>query len=89
MRTMLGRLRFRLEHRLGAARMSDYLDGELGQVLRRRLAHHLSECHECRELLVSLRQVLAVLQDAARVDDAREVAPPLAAAVLARLDEPA
>jgi anti-sigma factor RsiW len=85
---MLARLRFSLEHRLGAARMSDYLDGDLGQVLRRRLAHHLSECHECRELLASLRQVLAVLQGAAR-DDAREAAPPLAGAVLARLDEPA
>jgi anti-sigma factor RsiW len=85
-RAMLGRLRFTLEHRLGAARMSDYVDGELGQVLRRRLAHHLSECHECRELLVSLRRLLAVLQDAAAAN-AREPAPPLAATVLARLDE--
>jgi anti-sigma factor RsiW len=85
---MLGRLRFSLEHRLGAARMSDYLDGELGQVLRRRLAHHLPECHECRELLASLRQVLAVLQGAVTAD-AHEPAPALAAAVLARLDEPA
>jgi anti-sigma factor RsiW len=88
MRTMFGRLRFRLEHRLGAARMSDYVDGELGQILRRRLIHHLSECHECRELLVSLRQLVAVLRDAATAD-AHEPAPPLAAAVVARLDEPA
>jgi anti-sigma factor RsiW len=88
MRTMLDRLRFSLEHRLGAARMSDYIDGELGQVLRRRLIHHLSECHECRELLVSLRQLAAVLRGAATAD-AHEPAPPLAAAVLARLDDPA
>jgi anti-sigma factor RsiW len=87
MPTMLGRLRFSLEHRLGAARMSDYLDGELGQVLRRRLIHHLAECHECRELLVSLRQLVGVLRGAAAAD-AHEPGPPLAAAVLARLDEP-
>jgi anti-sigma factor RsiW len=84
---MLGRVRFSLEHRLGAARMSDYLDGELGRVLRGRLIHHLSECHECRELLASLRLLVGVLRGAA-VADAHEPAPRLAAAVLARLDEP-
>jgi anti-sigma factor RsiW len=88
MQTMLGRLRFGLEHRLGAARMSDYLDGELRQVLRRQLIHHLSECHECRELLASLRRLRTVLRSAA-VADASEPAPPLAAATLARLDDPA
>ena len=87
MRKLAGRLRFSLEHRLGAAHMSDYLNGELGQVLRRRLIHHLSECHECRELLESLRQLASVLRGAAAAD-AHEPAPPLAAAVLARLDEP-
>ncbi len=88
MRTMFGRLRFRLEHRLGAARMSDYLDGELGQVVRRRLTRHLSECHECRELLASLHQLLAVLRTATAAG-AHEPGPPLAAAVLARLHDPA
>ena len=88
MRTMLGRIRFRRDHHLGATRMSDYLDEELRQVLRRRLADHLSECHECRELLASLRQLLAVLRSAV-VAEPREPVPPLAAAVLARLDEPA
>ena len=88
MQTMLGRLRFNLEHRLGAARMSDYLDGELRQVLRRQLIHHLSECHECRELLGSLRRLRTVLRGAA-VADAHEPTPLLAAAVLARLDDPA
>ena len=88
MQTIFGRLRFRLEHHLGAARMSDYLDGELEQVLRRRLIHHLSEGHECRELLVSLRQLVATLHGAASADGV-EPAPPIAAAVLARLDEPA
>jgi anti-sigma factor RsiW len=68
--------------------MSDYIDEDLGRAVRRRLAHHLSECHECRELLASLRQVLAVLQGAVTAD-AHEPAPALAAAVLARLDEPA
>ena len=75
----LGRMRFALDHRLASARMSDYLDEELGRAMRRRLTHHLSECHECRELLASLRRVLAVL-GAAAAADAREPAPPLAAA---------
>jgi anti-sigma factor RsiW len=84
----LARLRFGLDHRLAGARMSDYLDDELGQLIRRRLTHHLSECHECRELLASLRHVLAVLHGAAAVDG-YEAAPPLTAAVLARLGESA
>ncbi len=87
MRQLSRRPRFGLEHRLGAARMSDYLDGELGPVLRRRLIHHLSECHECRELLASLRLLVGVLRAAATAD-AHEPTPPLAAAVRAQLDEP-
>jgi anti-sigma factor RsiW len=87
MRRLLARVRFGLEHRLSAVRMSDYVDDELGRAMRRRLIHHLSECHECRELLVSLRQLVGVLREAAAAD-AHEPGPPLAAAVLARLDEP-
>ena len=87
MRTLIARVRFGLEHRLSATRMSDYVDDELGRAMRRRLIHHLSECHECRALLASLRQLVGVLRVAA-MSDAREPAPPLAAAVLARLDEP-
>jgi Putative zinc-finger len=88
MRRRLSRVRFGLDHRLTSSRMSDYIDDELGRAFRRRLIHHLSECHECRELLASLRQLVAVLRGAA-VANADEPAPPLAAAVLARLDEPA
>jgi anti-sigma factor RsiW len=88
MRSMLERVRFGFDHRLTAPRMSDYIDDQLGRTMRRRLTHHLSECHECRELLASLRQLVAVLHDAAAAD-AHEPAPPLAAAVLGRLDEPA
>ncbi len=80
-------IRFRLEHRLSGARMSDYIDEELGRAVRQRVTHHLSECHECRELLASLRQLLVALRGAATAD-AVEPVPPLAAAVLARLDEP-
>jgi anti-sigma factor RsiW len=86
MRRRLGRLRFGLDHRLTTARMSAYIDDELGRAMRRRLMHHLSECHECRELLVSLKQLLAVLGGAAAAE-VHEPAPPLAAAVLARLDK--
>jgi anti-sigma factor RsiW len=68
--------------------MSGYVDGDLGAVARRRLAHHLSECHECRALLGSLQQLLGALGRAAALDTA-EPAPQIAVAVLARLDEPA
>jgi anti-sigma factor RsiW len=88
MRRRLHRVRFGLDHRLAAARMSDYIDDQLGRAMRRLIIHHLSECHECRELLASLHRLLAVLHGAAAAD-AHEPAPPLAAAVLARLDEPA
>jgi anti-sigma factor RsiW len=88
MRKRLRRVRFDLDHRFGSTRMSDYIDDQLGRAVRRRLIRHLSECHECRELLASLRQLRLVLRDAAAAD-ANEPAPPLAAAVLARLHEPA
>ena len=87
MRERLQRVRFGFDHRLAAPRMSDYVDDELGRAVRRRVTHHLSECHECRELLASLHRLLAVLRGAATAN-ALEPAPPLAAAVLARLDEP-
>jgi anti-sigma factor RsiW len=88
MRKRLRRIRFDLDHRFGTTRMSDYIDDELGRAVGQRLIRHLAECHECRELLTSLRQLRRVLRDAATAD-AVEPAPPLAAAVLARLDEPA
>jgi anti-sigma factor RsiW len=88
MRRRLERVRFGLDHRLATARMSDYIDDQLGRPMRGRIIHHLSECHECRELLASLRQLVAVLRGAAAAA-AHEPAPPLGAAVLARLDEPA
>jgi anti-sigma factor RsiW len=87
MRRRLRHIRFGLDHRFAVTRMSDYIDDELGRAVHRRLTHHLSECHECRALLASLRHLLAVLGGVAAAD-AHEPAPPLAAAVLARLDEP-
>ena len=80
------RLGFTLEHRWAPGRMSRCLDDQLGPILRRRLAHHLAECEECRALLESLQHLLGVLGRAAQAD-AREPAPPLAAAVQARLHE--
>ena len=80
------RLGFALDHRWVPGRMSRYLDDQLGTILRRRLAHHLSECQECRALLASLQHLLGVLGRAAQAG-ADEPAPPLAAAVRARLHE--
>jgi anti-sigma factor RsiW len=41
--------------------MSAYLDEELSPRRRRRLERHVGECEQCRLLLASLREMLAVL----------------------------
>ncbi len=81
---VLGRIRFAREHRLTTARMSEYIDGELATSRRARATRHLSQCARCRELEASLRRLVTALADAAVVD-AREPAPEISAAVLARL----
>jgi peptide-methionine (R)-S-oxide reductase len=81
------RARFRRDHRWVPARMSDYVEEDLGGSRRTRMERHLRECEECRRLLAGLRRTLELLHrpDAGgdRVDALR-----MAAAVRARLHEP-
>lgn len=54
-------LRQMLEHRFTTAHASDYLDGDLSAEGRRRVERHISVCPRCRELVASLRRMLATL----------------------------
>jgi anti-sigma factor RsiW len=50
--------RFMREHRWTDARLSEYLDGELGEHQRARLEEHVRWCPECRRVLESLRRTV-------------------------------
>jgi anti-sigma factor RsiW len=41
--------------------MSAYLDDELGERSRRRVARHAADCPECRSVLHSLRRLIGAL----------------------------
>jgi anti-sigma factor RsiW len=47
-----------IAHDAWTDRLSEYLDGELGPVARRRLEHHLRRCSRCSALLEDLRGVV-------------------------------
>jgi anti-sigma factor RsiW len=86
MSTLGQRLGFRLDHRWVPAHLSAYLDGELGARGRARVQRHARACRECRRLLQSVREMLALLR---AQPPARAPAPAeLASAVRARLAEP-
>jgi anti-sigma factor RsiW len=42
--------------------MSDYVDGDLDRVGRRRVERHVRFCHRCHTVLDNLRQTLARLR---------------------------
>ena len=79
--------RFEQDHRWAPDQMSALLDGELAAGARQRLARHLSECDECRRLLVGLRAMIATLgglgAPRGEIDTVQ-----FAKAVRARLSEP-
>ncbi len=54
-------LRFRRDHRFTYEHASDYLDGDLGDAGRARVADHIRWCPKCHELLTSLRRTVAAL----------------------------
>jgi anti-sigma factor RsiW len=51
-------------------RISDYLDGALGQGARRQVEHHLASCAECASLLADLERVVARARAMAEADAA-------------------
>jgi anti-sigma factor RsiW len=74
-------LRFMREHRFAQARLSEYLDGELGGQEQRRVHEHIELCPDCRRVLEQLRRTVAAL---ARLGE-RRTDGPVADGVIARL----
>ena len=62
MSVALHRVRFWSDHRWAQARMSDYLDEELGSAPRGRMQRHVGECDDCRRLLAGLRAMVTLLR---------------------------
>ena len=52
---------FMRRHRWTAARLSEYLDGELSDRERARVEEHTGMCPECSRLLATLRRTLREL----------------------------
>ena len=50
------------------AALSDYLDSDLPDEIRRRLEHHLAECQTCQVLYDSTRKTLRIVTDSASFD---------------------
>ncbi len=80
MRRLHYRLGFLRDHRWVPQHASEYLDRELDAGQRRRIERHIQDCEQCRELVRSLRALLAAL--GAIGDDEPPV---VAAAVLASI----
>jgi anti-sigma factor RsiW len=87
MSSLFHRWRFQRDHRWAPDRMSDFLDGDLGDGARRRIERHVGECAECRRVLRGLRGVLDALHRLPAPSGAPD-ALQIAAAVRLRLNEP-
>ena len=62
------------DHRWTHPRLSEYLDGELGEGQRARVEEHVRWCPECRRVLESLRRTVEGLMGL-RVAAPESVAP--------------
>jgi predicted anti-sigma-YlaC factor YlaD len=51
------------------ARLSDYLEDDLGARTRKRIMRHLDRCKHCRALLASLTRTLEELRSLRSVDE--------------------
>jgi anti-sigma factor RsiW len=58
----LGALRFHLDHRFTQRHVSEFLDGELPEDGRGRVARHAALCPQCAHLIASLRATIAALR---------------------------
>ncbi len=61
MTSPLGMLRFHLDNRFTQRHVSEFLDGELPEVGRGRVARHAALCPRCAQLIASLRATIAAL----------------------------
>ncbi len=84
---LLYRVQFRRDHGWAAARMSEYVDGELPPAGRARMERHTRDCPECDRVLAGLRVLVTQLGGVgARASGVDAVA--FSAVVRGRLDEP-
>jgi anti-sigma factor RsiW len=74
------------DHRWVPEHASEYLDGELGPGERRRVEDHTEDCPQCRELLRSLRALIATLGTIGH-DERQVVAPAVLASIQRRLGD--
>ena len=61
MRNPLARLRFARDHRWSQRRASEYIDAEMQRSESDRIEGHVSECADCRELIMALRTMVSTL----------------------------
>ncbi len=59
--SLLVMVRFHLDHRFTRRHVSEYLDGELAEGDRGRVARHAALCPQCAHLIASLRATIAAL----------------------------
>ena len=74
------------DHRWAKDRFSDYVDGELPERQRRRLAAHEEICPECGRIARTLRQMLALLP-AMRAQQSQHLAERTTQAVARQIEE--
>lgn len=61
MMSVLGALRFHLDHRFAQHHLREFLDGELPEDDHDRMARHVALCPQCARLIASLRATVAAL----------------------------
>lgn len=76
------------DHRWAQSRISEYVDGELSERRRRRLAGHREVCPDCERMVVTLEALLGMLPGLRLPPDAAfAIAERTAERVAARLGE--
>jgi len=77
-------LRFLREHRWTTAHLSEYIDRELEEPQRERVAEHVRLCPQCHRMLATLRRTVSGLRS---LRDHPPGAPGVADGVLGRIRE--
>lgn len=67
------------------AALSDYVDGEVAEELRRNLERHLAECRTCQVLYDSTRKTLSVATDAGTFELPETVSEQFVKRIMARI----
>ena len=70
MSSVLTALRFHRDHRFTRRHASEFLDGELPEDGRARVARHTALCPQCARLIATLRATIAALRTLPTAPDA-------------------